>query len=72
MTEPHTAEECLRILRELTQKNPNKALLIFMDQLVDLAVRGGSPIPSPLDEYKKVNFYKHVIAAIIKITPDLG
>jgi len=49
------------ILATALRANGAATLAVFLDKLVDLAVRGGQPVVSPLDTYKKLCFYRGLI-----------
>jgi hypothetical protein len=64
IAEPKTLEEAKQLLADAFRKQGNATLAVFLDQLVDLACRGGSPIADNLFEYKKLAFYKRTLAQL--------
>lgn len=65
MSEPTNLYEAQKQFADLVREDPNTALLTLIDELVDLACRGGSPIKSNLHEHFKFKFYKTVVARLL-------
>lgn len=65
MKEPQTLAEAQQAFAMLVREDPNAALLTLIEELVDLACAGGSPVRSPLHEHFKFKFYKTVVARLL-------
>lgn len=65
------SEEAKQTFAELVAENPSIALLTLLDELVDLACRGGMPTKDHLHDFKKFKFYKVVVAKLLQRDGEL-